>query len=101
MKITDKIRRAIFKVGAEGASYFENCIWVLLGLAVIGIPITIALLQSVWKGLVVILITAAVLFVGSLIYVGIADAILAEWPFEISDEEKEFEENYKPRIPLD
>ena len=101
MKITDKIRRAIFKIGAEGASYFENCIWTIILLVILGVPISIALLQSVWKGLVVVAATAILMFAVTMIFIGTADVILSVWPFDVSDEEINFEVNYKPRIPLD
>ena len=100
MKLTDKIRRAIFKISAEGASYFEWSIWATILSFMIGLPIIITVLESFIKGFLTVFLTAVILFLISFIYVGIADGILSHWPFEIGEEEKEFEENYEPRIPF-
>lgn len=97
----DKIRRFLFIIGAEGASFFEWAIWTILLIVPVGIPLTIALMQSLIKGLLICTATGIILFFGTMIFIGISDAILSVWPFEVSDEELDFEENYVPRIPPD
>ncbi|MCI7766690.1 MAG: hypothetical protein MSJ26_01735 [Oscillospiraceae bacterium] len=96
----DKIRRAIFTVSAEGASLFEWAIWATILTVLVGLPLAIAVLQS-FLGIIVTVITGAALFVLTFIFLGITDFILSFWPFEISDEELQFEKDYIPRIPND
>lgn len=96
----DKIRRAIFTISAEGASLFEWAIWATLLTFVIGLPITIAILQS-FVAIIIPVITGIVLFVFTGVLLGITDFLLRTWPYEISDEELKFEEEYLPRIPDD
>lgn len=96
----DKIRRAIFTISAEGASLFEWAIWATLLTFVIGLPITIAILQS-FVAIIIPVITGIVLFVFTGVLLGITDFLLRTWPYEISDEELRFEEEYLPRIPND
>lgn len=96
----DKIRRAIFTISAEGASLFEWAIWATLLTFVIGLPITIAILQS-FVAIIIPVITGIVLFVFTGVLLGITDFLLRTWPYEISDEELRFEEEYLPRIPDD
>lgn len=97
----DKIRRFLFIIGAEGVSFFEWAIWTTLIILPIGVPLTAVLTHSLIKGLVICAATGIILYCGTIIFVGGADAILSVWPFEISDEELDFEENYVPRIPPD
>ena len=96
----DKIRRAIFTISAEGASFFEWAIWATILTVLIGLPLAVAVLQS-FMGIIVALITGAVLFVLTFILVRTADFLIRLWPFEISDEEQQFEKGYVPRIPYD
>ena len=96
----DKIRRAIFTISAEGASLFEWAIWATLLTFVVGLPITIAILQS-FVAIIIPVITGVVLFVLTIILLSITDYWLEYWPFEISDEELQFEKEYSPRIPND
>lgn len=96
----DKIRRAIFTISAEGASLFEWAIWTTLLTFVIGLPITIAILQS-FIAIIIPVITGIVLFVFTSVLLGITDYLLRIWPYEISDDELRFEEEYLPRIPND
>lgn len=97
----DKFRRVVFTISAEGATLFEWSIWSSLLTYLIGLPLTIALLQSIIKGFFVVFTTGLVMFAISFIILFITDEILKLWPFEISDDELEFEENYIPRIPND
>lgn len=97
----DRLRRFFFIIGAEGASFFEWAIWASILILFVGVPVTVAVLQSFLKGILVSAVTASILFFGTLIFVGLADLIISNWAYEISDEEQEFENNYEPRIPLD
>ena len=101
MKISDKIRRAIFKVSAEGASLFEWAIWSTILTFLIGLPIVISVLQSLGKGLIVAFVTGVILFVLTTVLLGITDGLLKVCPFVISEEELEYESSYQPRIPYD
>ena len=96
----DKIRRAIFTISAEGASLFEWAIWTTLLTFVIGLPITIAILQS-FVAIIIPVITGIVLFVFTSVLLGITDYLLRIWRYEISDEELKFEEEYLLRITDD
>ena len=69
MKLTDKIRRAIFKISAEGASYFEWSIWATILSFMIGLPIIITVLESFIKGFLTVFLTAVILFLISFIYI--------------------------------
>lgn len=97
----DKIRRILFTISAESVSHFEWVIWTIILSFLLGTPIITVILQSFVKGIIVVILTSTVLFAGTLGFVGLADIILSVWPFEISDEEKEYEEKYVPRIPMD
>lgn len=97
----DKLRRFIFTISAEGASYFEWSIWSSLIIAIIGMPVVIAILESVLNAVIIVILTIVIMFIISFLIVGIADSILQNWPFEISDEELQYEKNYVPRIPND
>lgn len=97
----NKLRRVFFIIGAEGASFFEWAIWASILVLFVGLPTAAAVLRSFLKGILVSAVTAGILFFGTLIFVGLADLILSNWQYEISDEEKEFEENYVPMIPYD
>lgn len=101
MKISDKIRRAIFKVSAEGATLFEWSIWSTLLTFLVGLPIVTSVLESLGTGLLLSIITGVVLFLISFVVLSVTDNLLKWWPFIISKEELEFEENYEPRIPND
>ena len=79
---------------------FEWAIWATLLTFVIGLPITIAILQS-FVAIIIPVITGIVLFVFTGVLLGITDFLLRTWPYEISDEELRFEEEYLPRIPND
>lgn len=96
----DKIRRAIFTISAEGASLFEWAIWTTLLTFVVGLPITIAILQS-FVAIIIPVITGIVLFVFTGVLLGITDFMLRTWPYEISDDELLYEKEYSPRIPND
>ena len=99
MKVTDKIRRAIFKISAEGATLFEWCIWVSLLTLVVGLPIVMAILNSIGKSLFVVITTGLSLFLLTYILLTITNKLLEVWPFRVSMEEMEFEQDYEPRIP--
>ena len=101
MKTSDRIRRAIFKISAEGATLFEWSIWSTLLTFLVGLPVVTSVLQSLGTGLIISIITGVILFLISFVTLSITDNLLKWWPFQVSREELEFEENYEPRIPDD
>lgn len=97
----DKLRRFVFTLSAEGASFFEWSILSSILTLLIGFPPAVKILESFSKGLIAVIFTGIVLFSISFLIVFISEAILRLWPFEISEDEQEFENNYIPRIPYD
>ena len=89
MKTSDRIRRAIFKISAEGATLIEYSIWSTLLTFLVGLPVVTSVLQSFGTGLIISIMTGGILFLISFV------------TLFISTEELEFEENYEPRISDD
>ena len=96
----DKIRRRIFTISAEGATLFEWAIWASLITSVFATPAVITILDSP-MGIFIVLAAIFTLFALTYILLSITDKLLECWPYEISEEELEFERNYVPMIPDD
>lgn len=97
----DKLRRIFFIIDAECVSLFEWTIWTSIFVIFLGVPAAMAILKNFFQGLVVPAITVAILWALTWLLIGIAGEILIHWPFDISEEESDFEANYEPRIPND
>ena len=96
----DKIRRRIFTISAEGATLFEWAIWASIILGVFVTPAVIAIIESL-MGIFIVIAAALTLFALTFILLSITDKLLECWPYEISEEELEFERDYVPMIPDD
>lgn len=97
----DKLRRFFFIIDAESVSFFEWTIWTSIFVLFLGVPTAMAILKNIFQGLVVPAITVVILWALTLLLEGVANGILSHWPFDISEEESDFESNYELRIPND
>lgn len=97
----DKLRRFFFIIDAECVSFFEWTIWTSIFVLFLGVPAAMAILKNIFQGLFVPAITVVILWALTFLLEGIAGGMLRHWPFDISDEESDFEANYEPRIPND
>lgn len=97
----DKLRRFLFIIGAEIVSIFEWTIWTSILVLFLGVPTVTIVLQNLLQGILVPAITVVVIWAMTLLLIGLAEGILSVWPFDVSEEELDFETKYEPRIPND
>ena len=97
----DKLRRFLYIIGAEIVSFFEWTIWTSILVLFLGVPTVTIVLQNLLQGILVPAITVVVIWAMTLLLIGLAEGILSVWPFDVSEEELDFETKYEPRIPND